>query len=283
MFSRVRFSRRLALQASVALFLLYAAVFPGSTVTVALNRVPAWGIWMGNALLLLQGAIMVVWLAGRYGWRGVFASALVGIMALLVEYVGENTGLPFGRYSYTEVLQPQVLGSVPLAICSAWITVVPAAFEVVRGAAKAGWARWMLPLTATLVLLLDLQIEPVATLINSYWVWHDSGLYYGVPTLNFVSWWLVGFGMAWVLSQVLPRDQPAPSIGHGGARREVICRNIPLLLYLMSTTMFAAANICRGYPLAGLIGVAVLVAALVWLTRWRVGGGLRPEMRRTAD
>ncbi|HET9221144.1 MAG TPA: carotenoid biosynthesis protein, partial [Roseiflexaceae bacterium] len=101
--------RRVAL----ALFLLYLAVFPGSTITVALDQVPAWGEWMGGALLLLQGAIVLCWLLGSYGRRGALAAALVFLLAWGVEHLGVTTGFPFGRYSYTAQLQPQLFGTVP--------------------------------------------------------------------------------------------------------------------------------------------------------------------------
>jgi bisanhydrobacterioruberin hydratase len=52
------------------LFWIYLAIFPGSTIVVALDRVPGWGGWMGGALLLLQGAVALCWLLGAYGARG---------------------------------------------------------------------------------------------------------------------------------------------------------------------------------------------------------------------
>ena len=64
-------------------------------------------------------------------------------------------------------------------------------------------------MAATLVLLLDLQIETVATKINQYWIWLDGGPYYGVPTANFVAWWLTGLAMALVVAMVLGRPGDA--------------------------------------------------------------------------
>src|SRR6266540_4068281 len=66
--------------------------------------------------------------------------------------------------------------------------------------------RWSVVVAATLVLLLDLQIETVATKINRYWIWQDGGPYYGVPTANFVAWWLIGLAMALVVATVLPES-----------------------------------------------------------------------------
>ncbi len=95
---------------SLILFLVYLAVFPGSTIVVALDRVPAWGAWMGGALLLLQGASVLCWLIASYGPPGILAAALVFLPAWGVEHLGVATAFPFGRYSYTGALQPQLPG-----------------------------------------------------------------------------------------------------------------------------------------------------------------------------
>jgi uncharacterized membrane protein len=61
-------------------------------------------------------------------------------------------------------------------------------------------------LTGVLIVVLDLQIETVATLINNYWFWIDGGLYYGVPPQNFAGWWVVGFLIALIIATILPRN-----------------------------------------------------------------------------
>jgi hypothetical protein len=41
-----------------------------------------------------------------------------------------------------------------------------------------------------------------------------------------------------------------------------ITHHIPAYLYLLNTLMFTAINLARGYIMAGLIGVAVLLATV---------------------
>ncbi|MCY1691339.1 carotenoid biosynthesis protein [Exiguobacterium sp. SL14] len=36
---------------------------------------------------------------------------------------------------------------------------------------------------------LDLAIDPVAAL-NHYWIWQESGIYYDIPSQNFLGWYL---------------------------------------------------------------------------------------------
>lgn len=309
----MRVFRRFAL----ALFAIYLALLPGCVVVLALDRVPAWGDWMGGVLLVLQGLAALGWLIGFYGRRGALVGAAVFVLAWAVEHVGVTTGFPFGRYHYTDELQPQFFGVVPLAIACAWVMVAIGAWQLAGGDQRPKVKDyvpvfpeevrpWPLAAAATLVLLLDLQIETVATAINRYWVWIDSGPYYGVPTANFIAWWLVGLAMALVVSRLLPApagggrrtaddprvigqgpgnkdqgsrsggQQPATGDRHSQALYVLrstlyILRWLPSILYLLSTAMFAVVNLARGYVLAGLVGVAVLVV---------VGGlALRPLQR----
>jgi putative membrane protein len=273
---------------ALILFCAYLAVFPGSTIVVALDRVPSWGIWMGGALLLLQGAAALCWLLGLHGGRGGLAALLVFLLAWAIEYAGVTSGVPFGRYQYTGALQPQLFGTVPLAIPCAWLMVAAGAWQLTRdfrrtkdGSAGVRPSSFVLRrigrnksdgglvLAATLVLLLDLQIETVATKINQYWIWHDGGPYYGVPTANFVAWWLTGLAMALVVATILPRsaDREAERLGEPETKRSaahlmshVSCQ-LPAYLYLLSTLMFTIVNLARGYTMAGLIGVMVLLVA----------------------
>jgi putative membrane protein len=264
--------------------LIYLAVFPGSTITVALDRVPAWGIWFGGALLILQGMVALLWLAGQRGLNGLLAGVLVGVFGFAVEYAGVATGWPFGRYVYTDVLQPQVLGVVPLAICCAWIMAAVAAFEIAGRLVRQPFARWLM--AATLVLVLDLQIETVATRINRYWEWQSDGLFYGVPLSNFAGWWLTGLLMAAIMAQFERR---------AGARRE---RRPPLLrpllltwlsdhtlplLYLLSTLMFTIVNFAYGYVAAGMIGALVLAAACALASRRRGAAPVGSRQSQTGD
>jgi putative membrane protein len=278
---------------ALMLFCIYLAVFPGSTIVVALDRVPSWGTWMGGALLLLQGAAALCWLLGWHGIRGGLAALVVFLLAWAVEHAGVTTGVPFGRYRYTGALQPQLFGTVPLAIPCAWLMVAAGAWQLTRNFrttkdegqrtnANATVLRpsffvlrpidqnrldGRLALAATLVLLLDLQIETVATKINQYWIWQDGGLYYGVPVANFVAWWLTGLAMAVIVAAVLGRQgdretgrQGDRETGRQAARlMSRVSRHLPAYLYVLSTLMFTIINLARGYTVAGLIGVIVLL------------------------
>ncbi|MFN8505446.1 carotenoid biosynthesis protein, partial [Kouleothrix sp.] len=259
---------RLFRSLALGIFLLYLALLPGSMLVVALDRVPAWGDWMGGLLLLLQGAAVLSWLIGRYGRRGALAAVPVFLVAWGVEHLGVTTGFPFGRYEYTATLQPQFFGVVPLPIACAWLMVGFGAWQLAGGERGARAPGRTALVAATLVLALDLQIETVATRVNSYWVWFDSGPYYGVPTANFIAWWLVGLAIALAIQRSLPGRQ-VPALARRGWAGE-LTRIIPAALYLLNTLMFAVVNLARGYPLAGMLGVVTLLVLALWRAQLRL-------------
>ena len=56
-------------------------------------------------------------------------TSLLWVLAIawLAEFIGHSTGLPFGRYTYSEVLRPQI-GGVPIQIPAAWLMMLPPAW-----------------------------------------------------------------------------------------------------------------------------------------------------------
>lgn len=259
---------------SLACFFAYCAVFPGSTVTVALDAVPSWGLWMGAAMLIVQGLAVMFWALGMYGMRGGLAVALAGVLAWAVEHIGETTGWPFGRYQYTEMLQPQILGIVPVPITLAWLMAGFGSWQLARLALGDRGGRFGLAaLTGILIVVLDLQIETVATFINSYWTWIDTGPYYQVPPQNFAGWWGVGFLMALIVALLLPPDAGTAPVERRFQAKTAsawlqalgfVWHRVPALLYILSSIFFTSANLARGYPLAGLVGLIFLTVA-VWI------------------
>jgi bisanhydrobacterioruberin hydratase len=266
----------------------YLFLYPGSIVLVALDKVPVWGTWMGGGLLILLGALAGIWLVVNFGRWGAMAAGWVLFLSWLVEHVGATTGFPFGQYSYTDVLQPQILGVVPLAIPFAWLLIVTAAVGtaemLLERDGRAANADLRVSPTkvltaAAFALLLDVTIEPFAVHINNYWVWSgspDAG-YYGIPASNFVAWWVTSLLLSWVLLLHRQRAARAALAGHA-ARPQPFWPWLPLTLYLTNLTMFVVVNLARGQEVAALIGALILLVlaghrALPWLLRFVRGAG----------
>ena len=234
----------------LVLFGVYLAVYPGSTLLVALDRVPHWGAWMGGALLIVQGALMGLWLVANDGRRGALVAAVILLLSWAVEHLGVTTGFPFGSYGYTAALEPKVVGVVPLAIPFAWLLVVPAAVGMAERLVTRGGALVQMLVAALLALLLDVTIEPVAVHINGYWVWREAGFYYGVPASNFVAWWLTSLLLVGVLLRLCGPRRHAP-----GA---TLLPLLPAALYALNLLMFVLVNLAHSQRLAAAIGLVLL-------------------------
>lgn len=150
------------------------------------GRTPDGATWAAPAFLGLAGVLVLSALdrADRATWLA------VGILGFAVEAIGVHSGFPFGRYKYTDVLQPQIIG-VPLVMAAAWIVVAAYVNAMLTG--------FRLPTQLAAVIAgvwmtaIDLVIDPLAAGRLNYWRWIDTGSYYGIPLQNFLGWFLVSW------------------------------------------------------------------------------------------
>ncbi len=180
----------------LVLFAFFCFAYPFAVIGVAFDVHPPFSLdWAGSALLFLEGLLLLVAASLHYGWlRGLLAGISVIVLSYCVEALGVETGFPFGVYRYTNVLFPRLPGGVPLAVMFAWVLIVFGAYGCLR-IEKRGLGIGGALLGAALATLLDLEIEPVAFHVESYWKWLAPGYpnYYGVPLANFVAWFVVAF------------------------------------------------------------------------------------------
>ncbi|MCX7607967.1 MAG: carotenoid biosynthesis protein [Anaerolineales bacterium] len=167
-----------------------------------------WGGEKALHFMIYLGVIMqamaVLTVLGRgNGWRPAMLSVFPILpLAWLVEFMGSQTGFPFGRYHYTELLQPQV-GGVPLLIPLAWLMMLPPAWAIAARIAYRGMRGLSLRLTRALVAALaftawDLFLDP-QMVAWGFWVWRQPGAYFGIPLVNFLGWFLASFFFSFLL------------------------------------------------------------------------------------
>lgn len=179
---------------------------------------------------------------------GVLAAFLWG-----VEWVGVNTGFPFGEYRYTGVLGLLIAG-VPAAIPCAWYATVMNSRRIAESlAGSQGGGLLTIPITAGLLTLaLDIVLEPMAAMVKNYWVWTGGT----VPLQNYVSW--VVFTVLAVLllrkSSRPPRDPK--ELAPAGA-----------LLFALQWVLFVVTGGASGHIVPGLVSGGLLI--LVFLVRRR--------------
>ncbi|WP_246096250.1 carotenoid biosynthesis protein [Paenibacillus sinopodophylli] len=148
--------------------------------------------------------------------KAVLGRALfVGIFTFILEWVGTETGWPFGRYEYSETLRFWN-GGVPLAIGFAWIGVMSSGVLLSTGTTK-----WLRALQAGMfAVLFDLVLDPVA-FAQQFWIWSEEGafgLYYGVPLQNFAAWFVTAALLSLLYPLKQERSIPTSSIHNEAVR-----------------------------------------------------------------
>ena len=151
-----------------------------------------------SGLIMLSGAGSVALSVRR--WQPVASVLLIGTVA---EVVGLFTGIPFGRYEYTDRWVPTIpLGAehrFPLLLPLAWLMMVGGSYLFVSRYCRG--AKLVLGVAA-LATAIDIPMERAMTEVFGYWRWIPPGPLYGAPVLNSVGWFVVGGLAAFVLSQV---------------------------------------------------------------------------------
>ncbi|MFQ3534849.1 MAG: carotenoid biosynthesis protein [Aggregatilineales bacterium] len=211
--------------------------------------------------VIFQVAVGVAFLAQRWSVLRIALTALIVVaIGWAVERIGHQTGFPFGFYSYTDRLQPQ-LGGVPLLIPLAWLMMLPPAWAVgfsitqpladqprLRRAAFIG-------VSALAFTAWDLFLDPL--LVSwEFWRWQEVGVYFGIPLSNYGGW---------LLASALMTILTAP--------RSNLPRR-PLLFLYGATWFFMTGGVTLFWGLvgAGIVGSAAMgsfLAAALWLGRER--------------
>ena len=122
------------------------------------------------------------------------------IATTIFELMGVHWGIPFGRtYRYNEYLKPILPGGIPLFIPFAWYIIAYASLVYLRRFItdnQNALNKRLLVLKAVLcavpLMAVDLVLDPLATYIET-WIWFKTGPYFGIPTWNFIGWFIVGF------------------------------------------------------------------------------------------
>ncbi|HXF61282.1 MAG TPA: carotenoid biosynthesis protein [Caldilineaceae bacterium] len=156
---------------------------------------PAMLPWMVSLNVLLLAVASVFLLVQQGGGSALRTIGTVLAGSWLIEYIGSTTGLPFGAYRYTALLQPQ-LGDVPLLIPLAWLMMLPAAWTI--GALLAPHSRLAHGIiSAAAMTAWDLFLDPQMVAWGA-WGWESPGGYFGIPWLNFAGWFLSAALLTWL-------------------------------------------------------------------------------------
>lgn len=214
-----------------SMFQSYRALrYPNSTLVpivfwvLTMISLPILGWILGeNALIrgmtfgvLMQASAVIIILYSAWGWpRALKTVLIVAVFTYLAELLGSKTGFPFGKYHYTDLLQPQLAG-VPLLIPLAWLMMLPPAWAIAaiilgkdpryEGTRKQSFlfALKFSLLSALALTAWDLFLDP--QMVGwGFWIWETPGLYFGIPLSNYFGWILTSFLITLLAN---PQDLP---------------------------------------------------------------------------
>jgi putative membrane protein len=180
--------------------------------------------------------------------------AVAGGGGLLAEAVGVRTGVPFGRYSYTGDLGPELLG-VPAVVPLAWAMMAWPALVVGRALARRTGRRGIgVALLGGWALARDVFLDP-QMVAAGHWTWAAPEpalpLVPGVPLTNYAGWLLVATTMIALMHVLL-----------GGHGRAVPGPAAALYLWAYGSSVLAHL-VFFGLPGSAVVGALVMGSVAV--------------------
>jgi uncharacterized membrane protein len=225
----------------------------------------------GGAAMFLGAFAMLAFGAYALGVRRTliffFAATVISATA---ELTGTKTGWPFGGYEYTDFLGPKLMGRVPVAVPLSWFYMGFASFLLADAiVARRGWRNrtlWSVVLGTWLLTAWDLVLDPSMAAPQMqyihFWIWHESGPYFGMPLRNLAGWF--GTGLLFVtVGRALWRERVLP----------VAPVMLPFVVYAVNVVWSMVLSVSAGmWPTAlAAVVLALLPAALALRRSGRVG------------
>jgi putative membrane protein len=141
--------------------------------------------------ILISFAALAIVLTGRSGTRWIPTMLVACAVSFTAEHMGTGYGIPFGGYEYTSLLGMRIGPRVPALIPLSWFLMALPCWVIARASfPRSTPAR--IGLAALGLVLWDLALDPAMSSLTQYWVWHESGPYYGMPWLNLAGWFVTG-------------------------------------------------------------------------------------------
>ncbi|HEV2739339.1 MAG TPA: carotenoid biosynthesis protein [Candidatus Elarobacter sp.] len=222
----------------------------------------------GGAAMFLGALAMLAYGLYALGARRTLIFFLAAtVISATAELTGTKTGWPFGGYEYTDFLGPKLLGRVPVAVPLSWFYMGFASFVLADAVvARRGWRNrtlWSIVLGTWLLTAWDLVLDPSMAAPQMqyihFWIWHESGPYFGMPLRNLAGWF--GTGLLFVaVGRLLWRERVVP----------VAPVMLPFVVYAVNVAWSMVLSVSAGmWPGAVAAIVLALLPAAFALSRSR--------------
>jgi uncharacterized membrane protein len=216
--------RALSSEAQITLFLhwLLTLLFAGVFVLVVVMlfkplKLPGDPGWPELVLLVSGLACTITALAQRLPLQNVLLAVfIIAVIGGALHALGAITGIPFGPFTFSENIGPEMFQTLPWAVPAIWVLAVLNSRGVARLILRP-WRKlnvygfWLMGMTAALTLLFDFALEPFASRVKNYWLWTPTKFpvsWQGVPVSNFLAWAAVSVLLAVVIAPALINKQP---------------------------------------------------------------------------
>jgi uncharacterized membrane protein len=201
------------------LLLVYGAILVSIVLVLIFNLKVSSDIFFGLSIALLFFAVgQSIYELGIK--NAVSFLVLTSAIGFLAEVLGTNSGIPFGKYYYTDFLGEKFLG-VPVVVPLVWFVISYLSYSIVAGnSRKSSWSSGKVSIVAKVALLSafgavswDFMIDPMFSAYG-YWVWTGQFLPLpeldGIPLTNFLGWFVLVALMIFVgLSLLSPKNGSA--------------------------------------------------------------------------
>ena len=157
---------------------------------------------------------------------------ITSAIGFFAEVLGTNSGIPFGKYYYTDFLGEKFLG-VPVVVPLVWFVISYLSYSIVAGnsrkfsdsSSKASLISKVALLSAFGAVSWDFMIDPMFSAYG-YWVWTGQFLPLpeldGIPLTNFLGWFVLVSLMIFVCLSLLSPKSGSKLIKRSNARDSVI-------------------------------------------------------------
>ena len=173
-----------------------AVVFPlvGAVLLLASAEGLLPAILAFNPYLVLTGVLvmrlpLVAGLLPLLDRKAVGALSVLTLYAYGIEYVGTETGVPYGEFAYEVPLGPMLFDTIPLGLPVFFLPLVLNSYLLclLLLGQRASSVFVRLPVVIATVLAVDLVLDPAAVALG-FWSYSGGGVYYGVPLSNYAGW-----------------------------------------------------------------------------------------------
>lgn len=212
-------TRNGTLWAITVLFGLFAFLKATPAAPSLMAVIPAISIVVPTVFAFLHGS-------RRLGWPTMLAFfGIAFVVSWCMESLSIATGFPFGHYHYTDKLGPK-LGTVPLLIMPAYFAMCYVSWNLAHIVLNKfehradSLQRFAVPVVSAFIMVMwDLCMDPSRATMAQAWIWHDGGSYFGVPFVNFLGWYLTVYLIFQILALALHRQQARRDPARNGDNR----------------------------------------------------------------